>query len=71
MTARPVPELAAAAEEALSVLRETGTPACLIGGMVVNRWGEPMATSDVDFTVLAPYGEEAHVLDVLLRRCAS
>jgi len=42
--------------------------ACLIGGMVISRWGQPRATTDADFSALAPYGDEGRVLDVLLDR---
>ena len=34
--------------------------------MVISRWGQPRATTDADFSVLAPYGEESGVLDTLL-----
>lgn len=64
----PVPHLAAAAATVLSVLEAAGVPACLIGGLVVARWGQPRATTDADFSVLAPYGDEAPVIDVLLDR---
>jgi hypothetical protein len=33
-----------------------------------HRWGEPRATSDADFSALAPFGLEHNVVDVLLRR---
>lgn len=66
MTATPAPELAAAAQEVLAVLAAASVPACLIGGLVVQRWGQPRATTDVDLSVLAPYGEETRVLDSLL-----
>ena len=62
----PVPHLAAAAAAVLSVLEAARIPACLIGGLVVPRWGQPRATTDADFSVLAPYGDEAPVVDVLL-----
>lgn len=68
MTSRPLPDLAAAAQEVLAVLDAVSVPACLIGGLVVQRWGQPRATADVDFSVLAPYGDEAPVLDALLER---
>jgi hypothetical protein len=61
-------ELLAAAVEALAVAEQAGHRACLIGGMVVPRWGEPRATTDVDLSILAPYGEEDRVLDALLAR---
>jgi hypothetical protein len=66
MNDRPVPVLAATAVEVLNRLNRAGLRACLIGGLVVNRWGQPRATADVDFSVLAPYGDEALVLDTLL-----
>lgn len=66
MTDRPVPVLAATAAEVLDVLDRAGQRACLIGGLVVNRWGQPRGTADVDFSVLAPYGDENAVLDLLL-----
>lgn len=64
----PAPDLLVAAVEALAVLSRDGRRACLIGGMVVPRWGEPRATTDVDLSVLAPYGEELPVIESL---CAS
>jgi hypothetical protein len=57
-----------AAEEVLSALEKAGIPACLIGALAVHRWGEARATRDVDVSVLAPYGEEGQVLDLLLTR---
>lgn len=66
MTTPHVPELAAAARDVLSVLDAAGVPACLIGGLVVPRWGQPRVTTDVDLSVLAPYGDEGRVLDCLL-----
>jgi hypothetical protein len=66
MMARPVPPLASAAATVLSVLDSARIPACLIGGLVIPRWGQPRATTDADFSVLAPYGDEAPVIDLLL-----
>jgi hypothetical protein len=60
-----------AAQEILSCLDTAGIPACLIGALAVHRWGEPRATRDVDFSVLAPYGAEAPILDLLLDRFAT
>jgi len=68
VTARPIPELAAAAREVLSALDDAGIRACVIGALAVHRWGEPRATSDADFSALAPYGEEGLVVDLLLSR---
>ena len=68
MTGRSVPELATAAHDVLSLLAAAGVPACVIEGLVVSRWGQPRQTTDVDLSVLAPYGEESHVIDSLLCR---
>ena len=66
MIDRPPPHLVSAAQAVLDTLDAARIPACLIGGMVIARWGQPRATTDADFSVLAPYGEEEHVLDILL-----
>ena len=65
------PRLVEAATELLGFLDANGRPGCLIGGIVVSRWGEPRATKDVDATVLADFKEEAAVLDLLLSRFQS
>jgi hypothetical protein len=68
VTPRPIPELAAAAREVLSALDDAEIQACVIGALAVHRWGEPRATSDADFSALAPYGDESRVVDLLLQR---
>ena len=60
------PLLIEAAIEVQSVLSAGGVRSCIIGGLAVQRWGEPRATQDVDFSVLAPVGEEQRPLDLLL-----
>lgn len=65
------PRLVAAAAELLGFLETHGRSACLIGGLVVSRWGEPRATKDVDATVLVEFKEEAAMLDLLLTRFES
>jgi len=71
VTPRPIPELAAAAREVLSALDDAEIQACVIGALAVHRWGEPRATSDADFSALAPYGDESRVVDILLQRFKS
>jgi hypothetical protein len=39
---------------------------CFIGGLAVQRWGEPRLTLDVDCTLLTGFGEEARYVDELL-----
>jgi hypothetical protein len=60
--------LARAAHDILRFLAAHDVPACLIGGLAVQRWGEPRATQDVDLTLLAPFGEEAPPIDLVLSR---
>jgi hypothetical protein len=38
----------------------------IIGGIAVQRWGQPRFTLDVDFTVLIPPGEERPLLKALV-----
>ena len=39
---------------------------CFIGGLAVQRWGEPRLTLDVDCTLLTGFGQEAPYVDELL-----
>ena len=63
--------LVAAARELIHFLEASGFKACLIDGLVVQRWGEPRLTRDVDATVLADYGTEDRVIDAVLGRFAA
>ena len=58
----------AAAVEVLCHLRELGRQASVIGGLAVQRWGQPRFTADADLTVLAPIGSEASLVDPLIER---
>jgi len=41
---------------------------CLIGGLALQRWGEPRETIDVDVTLLTGFGgEESFVREILER----
>lgn len=66
-----LPRLARSAADILQFLGAKGRPACAIGGIVVSRWGEPRATSDVDLAVLASFGDEQDVLAELLSKYPS
>jgi hypothetical protein len=59
------PQLLAAAH-ACEVLRCLGYHGCLIGGLALQRWGQPRFTQDVDLTVLAPFGSESAIVDRVL-----
>ena len=39
---------------------------CIIGGLALQRWGEPRETVDVDLTLLTGFGGEAPFIAVLL-----
>jgi len=39
---------------------------CFIGGLALQRWGEPRETIDVDLTLLTGFGGEDRFIDVLL-----
>ena len=62
--------LFAAAAEIQNFLQRTGERYCFIGGIALQRWGEPRLTRDVDLTLLCPYGAEAQAVDPLLARFA-
>src|SRR5206468_1331772 len=40
---------------------------CFIGGVAVQRWGEPRLTQDVDLTLLAGFGGEETFVDACLK----
>ena len=44
---------------------------CFIGGLAVQRWGEPRVTRDVDLTLLTGFGGEDAFLDALLASYAA
>ena len=41
---------------------------CFIGGLAVQRWGEPRETVDVDLTLLTGFGDEDRFVSTLLER---
>lgn len=52
-------------------LQATSHPFCFIGGLVVQRWGQPRVTGDVDATILTEFGTEAQVAGEILKRYQS
>ncbi|NOT27885.1 MAG: hypothetical protein HOP16_17510 [Acidobacteria bacterium] len=59
---------AAADFEAFCVTR--GWSCCVIGGLAVQRWGEPRQTRDVDLTLLTGLGGEERFIDPILAHYA-
>src|SRR5260370_10650184 len=56
--------LAAAGLEA--ALKRNGWRFCFVGGVAVQRWGNPRFTEDIDLTMLGGFGDEENVVDALL-----
>jgi hypothetical protein len=48
-----------------------GWRSCFIGGLAVQRWGEPRVTRDIDLTLLTGFGNEEHFIDTLLEKYAA
>ena len=61
-----LPGVLAAAEEVQAFCQEHSWRFCFIGGVVVQRWGNPRLTQDVDLTLLTSFGNEEHFIDPLL-----
>jgi hypothetical protein len=60
------PILAAACE--LEVFcRERAWKSCFIGGIAVQRWGEPRFTADADLTLLTGFGQEESFIEPLCK----
>jgi predicted nucleotidyltransferase len=57
-----------AAAELERFLSEQGWRYCFIGGIALQRWGQPRLTNDVDLTLLTGFGNETAYVDELLRR---
>jgi len=60
-------ELIAAAARLRSQWDLLGIRYCFIGGLAVQRWGQPRQTDDVDATVWTEFGNERPVIDRLLQ----
>jgi len=55
-----------AAVEVERVIQTARFSFCFIGGIAVQRWGQPRMTADVDLTVMTGFGGEERYVDVLL-----
>jgi hypothetical protein len=60
-----------AAREVQEFLRFSGSDFCFIGGVALQRWGQPRFTRDVDLTLLCPLGAEAQAIGRVLERFAA
>jgi nucleotidyltransferase AbiEii toxin of type IV toxin-antitoxin system len=66
-----VNEVIRAAAELQAVCEEKRWRYCFIGGLALQRWGEPRETVDVDLTLIAGFGTEAPFIRELLARFES
>jgi hypothetical protein len=60
--------LFAAAAELQQYCDRQGWKSVVIGGLAVQRWGEPRQTRDVDLALLTGLGAEHQFVDVILQR---
>jgi hypothetical protein len=58
----------AAGLEVERVCRDAGFRFCFIGGLAVQRWGQPRMTADVDLTLITGFGTEEPFVDALLAK---
>jgi len=61
-----LPLVLEAAVEVQNFCRQHGWRFCFIGGVAVQRWGEPRLTQDVDLTLLTGFGGEESFADAML-----
>ncbi|MBM3831853.1 MAG: hypothetical protein FJ403_00960 [Verrucomicrobia bacterium] len=62
-----LPRVLAAAGEVQHFCRQQSWHFCFIGGVAVQRWGEPRLTQYVDLTLLARFGSEEAFVDLRLK----
>jgi hypothetical protein len=63
--------LISTALELQEFIQSQGWKFCFIGGLALQRWGEPRVTQDIDLTLLAGYRDEARFIAPLLGRYES
>jgi hypothetical protein len=63
-------ELIRAASDLQALCEAEGFRFCFIGGLAVQRWGEPRETVDVDMTLLTGFGGEEPFIQTLLQQYA-
>ena len=60
-------EVIRAAAELQAVCQSQGWQFCFIGGLALQRWGEPRETVDADLTLLTGFGGEDPFIEILLQ----
>ena len=51
------------ASEVQSFFQVRGRRFCFVGGIALQRWGEPRLTADIDLTILTGFGHEAQYIE--------
>ena len=59
-----------AARDLQTFCESAGWKFCFIGGLAVQRWGEPRQTQDADLTLITGFGSEESYVDALLSQFA-
>ena len=59
-----------AAAELQTICQSQDWQFCFIGGLALQRWGEPRRTVDVDLSLFVGFGDEQQFCDVLLKHFA-
>jgi hypothetical protein len=62
-----LPGVLEAAMDVQAFCGQRGWRFCFIGGVAVQRWGEPRLTQDVDLTLLTGFGKEEAFADTMLQ----
>jgi hypothetical protein len=63
---RSIGDLLVAAVEVSRLCHERGYHFCFIGGLAVQRWGNPRFTANIDLTLITGFGGEEQYIDALL-----
>jgi hypothetical protein len=64
-------DLLEAARDLQAFCDSQGWKSCVIGGLAIQRWGEPRVTRDVDITLLTGFGSEGPFIQALLAQYAA
>ena len=63
-------EVIQAASELQAICQAQGWQFCFIGGLALQRWGEPRETVDADLTLMTGFGGEEPFIRILLQHFA-
>ena len=64
-------DIFAAAHDLEAFCDAQGWQCCFIGGVAVQRWGEPRVTRDIDLNLITGFGQEGPFIETLLAKYPS